>query len=308
MLPIQKGVIGIASQLPRTYVSFTSTSQFIRFNSSSSTSSSTSTNNKPNSNVQKKKKNQPDISQLPLNYLGCMADFYIPPKYKSSPISSWPRLLIRRLLLFALNTYSIISFKRELGVPLKFNLWKDKGIECFVRANKSFADACNETKIRSKQNILSKKLDHSCGIHLIGALLNRSLTFPTDSKLSWELISIEKDPKIILFNTIPDSNGVAVYVQFIMKLNSKQKVTIRNKNDEIVQENESLVEDNLVFSLDPVTEELLLVGKLFESDHIRGLKSDIDMLNTKEMQRFLKVAADIYRSDPKDSAVEVKQE
>ena len=43
-----------------------------------------------------------------------MADFYIPPKFTKSPILSWPRLIIRRILLFALNTYSIIAYKREL--------------------------------------------------------------------------------------------------------------------------------------------------------------------------------------------------
>ncbi|KAK6879775.1 Inner membrane mitoribosome receptor MBA1, mitochondrial [Candida tropicalis] len=309
MLPIRRGIVGVGSQIPRSYLSFSKTSQFIRFNSSISETENKKTNNNNNNNdtsIQKKKKKQPDISQLPLNYLGCMADFYIPPKFTKSPILSWPRLIIRRISLFALNTYSIIAYKRELGVPLQFNLWKDKGIESYIRANKSFANACNEGKIKIKQDIINKNLDHVCGIHLIGALLNRSLTFPKDCKLTWELIKIEKDPKIISFNTIPDNNGVAVYVQFIMKLNSKQKITIKDKNDNITQEKESSVEDYLVFSLDPVNQELLLVGKLFESDHIRGLKSDLDMLNTKEMQRFLKLAADIYRADPKDTT-QVKQ-
>ncbi|RCK58196.1 Inner membrane mitoribosome receptor MBA1, mitochondrial [Candida viswanathii] len=306
MLPIRRGILGVRrTHLPRS--SLLTTPQFIRHTSSSSTSTETkdkkSKSVKSNFTVSPKKAPQADMSQIPLQLLGCLTDFYIPPRYVSAPVSSWPKLLMRRIMLFALNTYSIVAFKRELGVPLKFDLWKDRAIEQYVRANKAFAEACNEPKVRAKGEIVEKRLDHTCGLHVGEALYARSKSFPVGSSVKWELVKLVKDPKIVLFNSIPDRNGVACFVQFVMKLNTVQKMTIFGKDGEVVQEKEQPVEDNLVFSLDPLSDELLLVGKLFESNHIRGLKPEIDISNPKEAKRFMVVAADIYRADPRESAV-----
>ena len=127
---------------------------------------------------------------------------------------------------FALNTYNIVKFKREIGVPLEFNAWKDKGIENYVRANKVFAQACSEPQLKAKASLLRRKLDHSCGKHLIESLSARSLSFPEDSKLNWELKSIQNNPKVVLFNIIPDADGIACFVQFILKLKTNQKISI----------------------------------------------------------------------------------
>ena len=247
MFSVKRSVIGISKQssLPKSFIS----SQIsIRSNSSSST---------PDNDNVKRKKAGMDISKVPLPYIGVMSDFYVPPKLTTCPITSWPKLITRRIMLFALNTYNIVKFKREIGVPLEFNAWKDKGIENYVRANKVFAQACSEPQLKAKASLLRRKLDHSCGKHLIESLSARSLSFPEDSKLNWELKSIQNNPKVVLFNIIPDADGIACFVQFILKLKTNQKISIV-KDQKVVKEQESSVEDYLVYSMNPSVKNFFL--------------------------------------------------
>ncbi|KAL6453038.1 MBA1 Inner membrane mitoribosome receptor MBA1 [Candida maltosa Xu316] len=261
---------------------------------------SSSTTNKNTPATPKKKKGTPEMNManVPISYFGVMSDFYVPPKITTAPIKYWPKLLLKRVMVFASNTYNIVKFKRELGVPLRFNEWKDRAIEHYVRTNKVFAQACNEPSPVLKGNIISKKLDHVCGYHTMDVLKVRSATFPSGSVLSWELLKIENNPKVVMFNIIPDNDGVALYVQFIMKLKTRQKIAV-TKDDKVVQEKESSVEDYLVYTLNPTNQELILAGKLFESNYERGLKPEMDITDANLMQKFLSIAADIHRDDPR---------
>ncbi|KAI5952779.1 hypothetical protein KGF54_003646 [Candida jiufengensis] len=254
----------------------------------------------------KKKKKQLNIAQVPISYIGVMSDLYVSPKLtKYSPLK-WPKLVLRRIMVFAFNTYNVIKFKREIGQPLNFNKWKDQSIENYIKTNKIFAQSCNKASSLSnnKSKELSKfvnlKLDQCCGKHLIEVLIKRSENFNyPNGKINWELKSIDSNPKITMFNVIPDQDGIGCYVQYIMNLRTTQVVTITNKStNEIIQENETKVDDYLVYTMNPFNDKILLVGKLFESNSERGLKPDLDVFNPSEMQKFVLKAADIYREDP----------
>ncbi|KAK6459614.1 assembly of mitochondrial respiratory complexes [Scheffersomyces xylosifermentans] len=251
----------------------------------------------------KKSKNTADISQVPVKNIGVMADFYIPPRILNCPVTSWHKLLFRRLGMFVVNTYNVVKYKRETGLKLQFNDWKDHAIEQYVKTNKVFAAACNKRKAERAKYIESQ-LNDVAGVEVIRNLAERSDTFPTDSKLNWELVSIENNPKVVSFNVIPDSNNVTVYVQLIIKLITKQKVTVNVQGKENVTER--AVSDYLVYSMDPITKEIYLVGKLFESDHIRKVAPDDKFTNPKYMIAFTKTSGDIYRANPKAQAVEAK--
>lgn len=244
----------------------------------------------------KKKEAKGDISQVPVENIGVMADFYIPPRFTNSPIQSWPRLVWRRLGMFVVNTYSITKYKRETKLKLKFNDWKETGMEEFVRVNKVFAASCNKRFVERKEYI-SKQLRDVAGIEVIKSLTERAESFPNGSKIQWELVNIENNPKIVSFNALPDANNLTVYVQFIMKIKTKQKVTVTQNNEDKI--NERIVEDYLVYTLDPFADDVKLVGKLFESDHIRKVQPDASTINAKVMLAFSKVSADLYRSNPK---------
>lgn len=271
---------------------------------SSSTSDGTTSTSTP---AKKKKKNKNmSISQVPISVIGVMSDHYIPPKLTSVSITRWPRVLLNRFLLFGFNTYNILKFKREINKPLQFNDWKDQAIETYVRTNKVFAQACNNFTTSPSSTIykfITSKLDQSCGKHLNEVLTNRAVTFrqQPNIELSWDLVSIDKNPKVSVFTTIPDEDGIGVYVQFVMNLKTTQKLTISDKRDsgKIIQQTETKVNDYLVYTMNPWDGRILLVGKLFESDAYRGLKSELDVFDTKTMGDYLNEAADIYREDPR---------
>ncbi|ODV79270.1 uncharacterized protein CANTADRAFT_26247, partial [Suhomyces tanzawaensis NRRL Y-17324] len=237
-----------------------------------------------------------DISQVPLNFIGVMADFYIPPRFRDCPPSSWHKLIFRRLGAFVVNTYSIIKYRRETGLKLHFNEWKDNAIDLFVKTNKIFASGCSK-RFAEREQYLKKQLGQVSCVEVTNSLVSRAKTFPTDSKLQWELLSLESNPKVVSFNVLPDANEITMYIQFVLKARTKQKVIIERGGES--QETVRTVQDYLVYTLNPYTGEMYLAGTLFESDHIRKVTPDEKFTNVKYMMAFTKASGDIYRENPK---------
>ncbi|KAK6204714.1 mitochondrial inner membrane protein Mba1 [Scheffersomyces amazonensis] len=245
-----------------------------------------------------KKANKPDndISQIPLNQIFVLTDYYIPPKFKDCPISSWPKLFIRKLGTMAFSTYSVFRYKMDTKRPIKFNLWKDKGIENFVRVNKSFANACSK-KVKERSTFLNSQLSEVAAVPVISSLAERAATFPAGGRTSWELISIEGNPKIVNVLAIPDKMEVTCYVQMVMKLSTKQKFTVKLPEKNITEE--KVLTDYLVFTVHPFTDEVMLSGKLFESDHLRKITPELAADDMNVMKAFMKATSDIYRTNPR---------
>lgn len=245
----------------------------------------------------KKSKNSvADITQIPIKSIAAIADFYVPPPLTKCPVSSWHKLIFRRLGVFAVNTYSIVKFRNETKTKLKFNDWKEQAMEKFVKTNKIFAAACNLPQSK-RPEYLTVQLEDNAGTLVTKRLIQRAMSFPANGKLSWELVSIVKNPKVISFTVLPDSNNVTAYVQFVMKVTTKQKVSFSSGKDS--QQSERTVTDNLVYTLNPFSDEVVLVGTIFESDHLRNIQPELSYKDTKLMQEFQNQAADIFRANPK---------
>ncbi|EGV65914.1 hypothetical protein PSN45_003282 [Yamadazyma tenuis] len=244
----------------------------------------------------KKTKTQTDISQIPVKSIATIADFYVPPKLTQYSVLCWHRLLFRRLGAFAINTYNIVKFKQDTKLKLRFNNWKEDAMEKFVRTNKAFAQGCSLPKER-RQKFLNLKLEGNTGTLVTQSLVERAKSFPDIGKLKWELLSIEENPKVSSFTILPDGNDVTTYVQMVIKVKTKQKVTFTNGKD--TKETEKEVSDNLVYTLNPFSDELVLVGKIFDSDNIRGIQPDLNFQETRAMQEFQRQTSDIFRANPK---------
>lgn len=245
----------------------------------------------------KKKTQNADISQVPIKSIGVIADYYVPPRLLRSPILSWPRLIARRLGVFAINTYSVVKFRRETGLKLTFDLWKDNAIEEYVRVNKVFAASCSLSR-NKRADYIRTQLNGVAGTALTSSLVKRALTFPSNAKLDWELLKINGNPRVVSFNALPDNNNVTALVQFVLALNTKQRFTISTIGQETPQVTERDVKNYLVYTLDPFAQELVLVGSLFEANHVRGVQPEISFTNSQAMVKFQTSCADIYRSDP----------
>lgn len=230
----------------------------------------------------KKAKQGGDISQIPIKHLGVLAPYYIPPPVFKSPVLLWHKLVFRRMGQFLFNTYSVYKFKNETGRQVHFNQWKDDAIDIFVRTNRAF----------SAQNLAP--VQNVVGVAAFNSLQDRLASVPKHTKLQWELLQIEENPKVVSFNALPDNNGVTAIIQFVMKLKTRQQVTVTTRGEQpLVTDRVST--DYLVYTLDPFLDELCLVGSLFECDHLRPIQPEMDVTNYKEMMEFQKKALDIFR-------------
>lgn len=247
----------------------------------------------------KKKQKAPDISMVPIKAVGVLADFYVPPKFRNCPITSWPKLLLRRIGAFGLNTFSVSKFKSDTKLKLRFNDWKELAVDKYVKTNKIFAAACSLPRAQ-RQSYLQSQLDGIAGIEVVKSLSTRALTFPARSKLEWNLKKIEGNPKLVSFTPIPDSNDISAVIQFVVKVQTRQEMVITG---DAQSKTERLVTDYIVLTLNPYTDELVLVGTLFESDHVRGVKPELEMENVRALENFQKVCADIYRAPPEPKEV-----
>lgn len=251
--------------------------------------------------AKKKKQDQGNIALVPIGSIGVMADFYVPPKVTSAPITKWPRLIARRMVQFAVNTYLIAKYKRETKLKLHFNQWKEKAMEQFVRTNKVFAAACNKP-VSERQLYITRQLEDCTGTETINLLVARSLSFPAGNKITWDLVSVDTNPKVISFNALPDQNNLTAYVQFIVQVTTTQKVTVTPTGGQ-PKETVRKVKDNLVYSMDPFAEEQRMVGLLFALDFERKVQPDGTNLSPKTMMAFTKKCSDIYRANPAELAV-----
>lgn len=245
----------------------------------------------------KKKQKAPDITMVPIKAVGVLADFYVPPKFSNSPIMSWPKLLLRRIGAFGLNTFSVSKFKSDTKLKLRFNDWKELAVDKYVKTNKIFAAACSLPKAQ-RQSYLQSQLDGIAGIEVLKSLSARAATFPARSKLEWHLKKIEGNPKLVSFTPIPDSNDISSVIQFVVKVQTRQEMVISGIAEPKLSER--LVTDYIVLTLNPYTDEMVLVGTLFESDHVRGVKPELEMENVRALENYQKVCADIYRAAPKN--------
>lgn len=247
--------------------------------------------------VTKKKKKAPaaDITQIPIKNIGVVADYYVPPKFFSLPVTSWHNLLFRRLGLFAVNTYNIVKFRRETGLKPKFNDWKEQAVEQFVKANKVFAASCSQAPSK-RESYIETQLAGVCGSSVISSMVKRSRTLPTNAKLDWKLEKIESNPKVIMFGALPDSNNITALVQFVLQFRTKQKFLLKTLDKKEPMVSERSVESNLVYTLDPFSNEMVFVGSVFRSDHNRGLLPDTDINDARALIELQNRCADIFRN------------
>lgn len=242
-----------------------------------------------------KKQQTGNISQVSIKSIATIADFYIPPKLTTCPISWWPRLILRRLGVIGINTYSVAKFKGDTKLKFKFNVWKEQAMEKFVKTNKLFAAACS-LPLQQRESYLKLQLENTTGALVAQKLIERAKSFPSHGKLQWELIKVEKNPKVVSFVGLPDNNNITTYIQMIIKVRTKQRVSLINGKN--TNTTERLVQDYLVCTLNPYQDELVVVGTVFESDYKRGVNPEISFNDTKTMLAYQQQCADIFRSKP----------
>ncbi|AET40908.1 Mba1p Ecym_7055 [Eremothecium cymbalariae DBVPG len=232
------------------------------------------------------------LKPAPFNprHLGVANEVYIPPSYQNLPsVFSSPlvvtRALIRRMYTFGLNTVQVALFRYQSGIKPKFLLWKNKAIESYVNVNKGFA---------------SKNIDSvapTVSIWVEEALRVRARQLPKGTQFEWELIKFNEIPKLASTQALMIPGRPLEMIQLIYKFNTKQRLIRLDKSTGKADKVHRDLVDYVAFLCDASTNDIYLIGSVFESAPEAKLPAAMDT-DTKALIETMKINGDIYREQP----------
>lgn len=223
-------------------------------------------------------------------HLGVASELYVPASLSRLPsVIASPKLwfdnVIRRIYMLGLNTVQIGIFRFQTGIKPAFLLWKNKAIETYVQVNTNFASKSVE------------KLKPEVSVWVEEALNARSKQIPDNVKLDWQLLKFNDVPKLISIQPMMIPGRPLEHIQLLYRFNTKQRLVKLNKTNNKVEKLDRDVVDYMVFLCDATTNDLILMGSVFESKPDAKLPKNYDD-NTEKAVRRMKECGDIYRVPP----------
>ncbi|SCU84850.1 LADA_0D04192g1_1 [Lachancea dasiensis] len=225
-------------------------------------------------------------------HLGISSELYIPPSYKNLPNFFrhpvvFSNALIRRIYTFGLNTVQVALFRYQSGFKPNFLLWKNRAIESYVQVNKAFA----------ARNLASVKPHISLWVE--ESLSSRAKQIPKTIDLDWQLLKFHKVPKLTSVQVMMIPGRPLEHIQLIYKFETKQRLIKLNKRTHETENLDRDVTDYVAFLCDASTDELILIGSVFESHPQAKLPKNYEDNMQTAIQR-MKTCGDLYRVDVKD--------
>lgn len=223
-------------------------------------------------------------------HLGVASDLYVPAAWGNMPsVVTSPRVvfnaLVRRLYILGLNTVQVGIFRFQTGIKPAFLLWKNKAIETYVQIHKNFANK-NIANVRPEVSIWVEE-----------ALQARSKQIPDHVKLDWQLLKFNEVPKLISLQPMMIPGRPLEHIQLLYRFNTKQRLVKLDKRTNKVDKLDRDVVDYMVFLCDATTNDLLLMGSVFESKPDAKMPKNYDD-NTEKAVKRMKECGDIYRVPP----------
>ncbi|SCV03056.1 LAME_0H07360g1_1 [Lachancea meyersii CBS 8951] len=224
-------------------------------------------------------------------HLGISAEVYIPPSYGNLPSFFkhpivFSNALIRRIYTFGLNTVQVALFRYQSGLKPNFLLWKNNAIETYVQVNKAFA----------ARNLGSVKPQVSLWVD--EALTARAKQLPKNFELDWQLLKFRNVPKLVSVQVMMVPGHPLEHIQLIYKFETNQRLIKLNKTTHQTERLDRDVTDYVAFLCDASSDELTLMGSVFESDPSAKLPKNYEENMQTAIQR-MKTSGDIYRINSK---------
>lgn len=232
-------------------------------------------------------KNSNSSADFNPRHLGVSSEIYIPPSIKNLPnVLSHPvvafNALIRRIYTMGLNTVQVGIFRYQSGLKPNFLLWKNKAIENYVNVNTAFA----QHRVSNVKSQISMWVEE--------ALEARSKQLPKHIQLEWQLVKFNKVPKVVSVQAMMIPGRPLEHIQLVYKFDTKQRLIKLNKKSGKADKLDRDVEDYLVFLCDASTNDLTLMGSVFESQPDSKLPKTYEG-NTRAAIERMKVSGDIFR-------------
>ncbi|CCF59855.1 hypothetical protein KAFR_0I00740 [Kazachstania africana CBS 2517] len=237
------------------------------------------------------KRNEEEGQQFNPRLLGITSEVFIPTSYRNLPsFFSHPIVvcnsLIRRLYVLGFNTVKIALFRSQTGVKPSFLLWKNKAIETYIQVNKAFASK----SIKSMRLQLSVWVEES--------LASRISHLPKNMSLDWQIKKFNKVPKLVLVEPVMMPGKPLEHIQLIYKFDTTQELIKLDKVTKKTEKELRDIVDYMVFLCDVMTNEMILLGSVFESKPNAKLPSKQNELDKKGMLKRMKECSDLFRLPP----------
>ncbi|SMN19593.1 similar to Saccharomyces cerevisiae YBR185C MBA1 Membrane-associated mitochondrial ribosome receptor [Maudiozyma saulgeensis] len=223
-------------------------------------------------------------------YLGVTANMYIPTSYKNlpnvliNPIAVF-NSLIRRCYTFGFNTFKVALFRFQTGTTPKFLLWKNKAIESYIQVNKAFAN----------KNI--KSISPGVSLWVEEALNNRVTRLPKNLILDWQILKFNNVPKLVSIEPIMMPGKPLENIQLVYRFDTQQELIKFDQNTEKTEKQIRDIVDYMVFLCDTTTDQVILIGSVFESKPNAKLPKNSDV-DRKQVVKNMRLNGDIFRQPP----------
>lgn len=239
-------------------------------------------------------KNNSKTNKSPVDFnarhLGVSTEVYVPPALGNLPsVFSHPivvaNALIRRIYTLGSNTVQVGIFRYQSGLKPNFLLWKNKAIENYVNTNTAFA----QNKVSNIKSQVSLWVEE--------ALEARSKQLPKHMQLEWQLVKFNEIPKVMSAQAMMIPGKPLEHVQLVYRFNTKQRLIKLNKKSGKADKLDRDVVDYLVYLCDASTNNLILMGSVFESRPDSKLPKSYED-NTQAAIQRMKVSGDLFRLPP----------
>ena len=220
-------------------------------------------------------------------YLGVTSRLYIPTSYRNlpniftNPISMF-NSLIRRCYIFGFNTFKIALFRFQTGSTPKFLLWKNKAIELYIQINKAFAN----------RNV--KGVSSNMSLWVEDALMNRVSKLPSNLTLDWQVLKFNNVPKLVSIEPIMMPGKPLEHIQLVYKFDTKQELIKFDTNTQKAEKQVRDIVDYMVFLCDATSDDVILIGSVFESKPNDKLPKNSD-IDKKQVIKNMRENGDIFR-------------
>ena len=184
------------------------------------------------------------------------------------------------------NTVQVALFRYQSGFKPNFLLWKNKAIETYVQVNRAFA----ARKIESVRPQISLWVEE--------ALSARSKQLPKGAELDWQLVKFYKVPKLVSVQAMMIPGRPLEHIQLIYKFDTKQRLIRLDKHTKETTKLDRDVIDYVAFLCDASTDEIILIGSVFESEATAKLPKNYEDDMQTAIQR-MKTSGDLYRVNTK---------
>ncbi|KAK9457144.1 MBA1-like protein-domain-containing protein [Dipodascopsis uninucleata] len=233
-----------------------------------------------------------NTQSVTLQTIGVASFDYIPPTGENVPsITENPKLrwvAVQRKVFWTIRMLIRLGMSKfRYKLPLHFNEWKSRAEELYIDLNKGFA-AMNQSEINKCSTLFVQT-----------SLKDRMSNMDKNWIYNWTLKEHISKTKLVDLSPLDlGDNSPVRYIQLIYRFHTLQKLEFKYKKNKFAKREPQIrnVLDYIVYAYDQKTDEMKIIGSVFESSLSDSLP--IQSTNRRTILNSMKEKGDIFRKRP----------